>query len=80
MPKGHGNRIVKPRSKKQQAHAKVWGKTGTIQPVKTQETTPTRSWWVEPKSRQDFDQAVATEQSRMAASSFGKVYAAPVES
>lgn len=33
---------------------------------------PDRSWWTEPKTREEFDQAVAAQRDRMTTSNFGQ--------
>jgi hypothetical protein len=69
MPIGKGNRIVKPPTAKQRAQAKAYGAMAIIPAA---DTVPKSSWWTEPKTREEFDQAAAAQRTRMQESTFGK--------
>jgi hypothetical protein len=66
MPKGHGNRVSKPPSRKQKAQADRISQ----QPAYSPSTAglPSESWWLKPGA---LDQPEA-EQLRMRASRFGR--------
>ena len=62
--KGHGLRLEKPPSAKQKRQGRKWGGEAiAIVPVSV--GYPDRSWWTEPKSRQEFDAEVAAQLARM---------------
>lgn len=67
---GKGNRITKPRSAKQQAHAKRYSNAHVTAPAGAGLTNG--SWWTKPmQTREEFDTAAAHETRRMAESKFG---------
>jgi hypothetical protein len=71
MPKGHGNRLEKPRSPKQHAHARKVTESIVVQPYDA--GLPTESWWARPTtSREEFDRTVSAESQRMKISRFGR--------
>jgi hypothetical protein len=76
MPSGKGNRIVKPRTAAQRDQAHAWGHEPIFAP-KVEASAPDTSWWITPKTREDFDQAAKDQRERMQASAFGKVKGSP---
>jgi hypothetical protein len=63
MPTGHGVRVEKPRSAKQRESALKYRES---QPkIQPSTVPPSESWWTKPRSREEFDKAVAVEVPRM---------------
>ena len=75
MPKGHHNRIVKPRSARQREHAEDYTNRAenVIAIVPSTAGLPDRSWWLG-LSREDFDAAVAEQAGRMRDSKIGRAH------
>lgn len=74
MPKGHGPRVVKPRTAKQQAAAKLFSAvTFGRGPLGA---APASSWWIG-LSREQLAERARTEQARMAMSKFGRLQGSP---
>lgn len=74
MPKGHGNRIVKPRSARQHEHAEDYSARpeNVIAILPRDAGLPTSSWWTSARSREEFDAAAAQEERRMRDSKYGR--------
>lgn len=74
MPRGHGNRIVKPRSAAQRAHADAYREKpeNVIAILPATAGLPTTSWWTEPRTREEFGAAAAQERARMSESKFSR--------
>lgn len=62
MPIGHGNRIVKPRTAKQQAQTVAYR---DAQSSYASPNPPTTSWWCGWNTREELDAAVERERHRM---------------
>ena len=75
MPIGKGHRMQKLRTEKQRIAAKAYATPITIEP--TNAGLPDRSWWLEPRTREEFDQVAARQRERMRESSFGRPRVAP---
>lgn len=75
MPKGHGNRIVKPRTAAQREQAGDYGTRpeNVIAILPRDAGLPTRSWWMD-LSREEFDAAAAREVVRMRDSKYGRAH------
>lgn len=75
MPKGHGARLVKPPSQRQQIHAQDYSaRPENVIAIHPKEAgLPTSSWWATPRTREAFDAAVAKESGRMRDSRYGRI-------
>jgi hypothetical protein len=69
MPIGKGTRLEKPRTAAQRRQAAKYATPIAIVPASF--GMPDRSWWTEPRTREEFDQAAARERERMRDSKFG---------
>lgn len=67
-----GPKVPTPRSDAQRDQSDAWRHSLSFDPSVT-ETAPTSSWWTTPKTREEFDEAVARERDRMNESKVGKV-------
>ena len=74
MPKGHGNRIVKPRSARQHEQAEDYGARSGVAILQRDAGLPSSSWWADPCGWDEFHTKAAREEARMNVSKIGRAH------